>query len=281
MLCSVGGVLRQKYLQRASRERIPALGGAGRDSRTSGVRTHGSNFHQRMSCADCARAIIMSTRTSEQLRSIYEALYRAYGPQQWWPAQTPTEVIVGAILTQNTAWRNVETAIANLRRADALNWARLRDLPAEQLAELIRPAGTYQVKARRLKSFIAWLWERYDGDLERMFATSWPTLREELLSVSGIGRETADAILLYAGSQPTFVVDAYTARILYRHGLIDNSADYDEIKDTFESNLPADVQMFNEYHALLVQVGKQHCRPKPKCAGCPLECFEHCIEGSD
>lgn len=220
----------------------------------------------------------MGTRTTEPLNAFYEAMYAAYGPQHWWPAQTPTEVIVGAILTQNTAWRNVERAIENLKRAAMLDWSRLRDVPFEQLAELIRPAGTYQVKARRLKSFIAWLWERYDGDLDRMFATSLPTLREELLSVSGIGRETADAILLYAGNLPTFVVDAYTARILYRHRLIDESADYDEIKDTFESNLPADVPLFNEYHALLVQVGKQHCRPKARCEGCPLERFEHEVE---
>jgi endonuclease-3 related protein len=221
------------------------------------------------------------TRTAEQLKAFYEAMYAAHGPQHWWPAHTPTEVIVGAILTQNTAWRNVERAIENLKRAKMLDWQRLRDVPSEQLAELIRPAGTYQVKTRRLKSFIAWLWERYDGDLDRMFATSLPTLREELLSVSGIGRETADAILLYAGNLPTFVVDAYTARILYRHGLIDESADYDEIKDTFESNLPADVPLFNEYHALLVQVGKVHCRPRAKCEGCPLERFEHAVENRD
>jgi len=223
----------------------------------------------------------MSTRTARQLRAFFDAMYAACGPQHWWPAQTPTEVIIGAILTQNTAWRNVERAIDNLRRAKMLDWRRLRDVPIEQLAELIRPAGTYQVKARRLKSFIAWFWDRYDGDLERMFATPLPALREELLSVSGIGRETADAILLYAGNLPTFVVDAYTARILHRHGLIDESADYDEIKDTFESNLAADVPYFNEYHALLVQVGKQHCRPRPRCEGCPLEPFEHHVERGD
>ncbi|MBI4582174.1 MAG: endonuclease III domain-containing protein [Planctomycetes bacterium] len=223
----------------------------------------------------------MSTRTARQLRAFFDAMHDAYGPQHWWPARTPTEVIIGAVLTQNTAWRNVERAIDNLRRSKMLDWSRLRDVPIEQLAELIRPAGTYQVKARRLKSFIAWLWDRYDGDLERMFATSLPALREELLTISGIGRETADAILLYAGGLPTFVVDAYTARILHRHGLIDDSADYDEIKDAFESNLPADVPYFNEYHALLVQVGKQHCRPRPKCEGCPLEPFEHRVEGSE
>ncbi len=219
----------------------------------------------------------MSTPTTRTLRAFYDALFAAYGPQHWWPARTPTEVIIGAILTQNTAWRNVERAIANLGEANALDWTRLRDLPPEQLAELIRPAGTYQVKTRRLKAFIAWFWERYDGDLERMFATALPTLREELLSVSGIGRETADAILLYAGQLPSFVVDAYTARVLYRHGLIDEPADYDEIKDLFESSLPTDVPLFNEYHALLVQVGKLHCRPRARCADCPLDRFEHVL----
>jgi len=217
----------------------------------------------------------MSTRTSQTLKAFYDAMFAAYGPQHWWPAKTPTEVIIGAILTQNTAWRNVERAIANLAAAKALNWKRLHEMDIEDLAELIRPAGTYKVKAKRLKSFIEWLWERFDGDLKRMFSVSLHSLREELLSVSGIGRETADAILLYAGQMPSFVVDAYTARILFRHGLIDDSADYDQIKELFESSLAEVVQYYNEYHALLVQIGKLHCRPKPKCEGCPLDRFQH------
>jgi len=223
----------------------------------------------------------MSTRTTKTLRAFYDAMFKAFGPQHWWPAQTPTEVIIGAILTQNTAWRNDDRAIDNLRLADLLNWHKLHDLEPAALAELIRPAGTYRVKARRLKAFVDWLHENYDGDLERMFATPLDTLREELLSIAGVGRETADAILLYAGQLPSFVVDAYTARILFRHRLIDDSADYDEIKDLFESNLPADVQFFNEYHALLVQVGKLHCRPRARCQGCPLEPFDHEIETFD
>jgi endonuclease-3 related protein len=223
----------------------------------------------------------MAGSTGKTLRDMYDCMFAAYGPQKWWPAQTPTEVIIGAILTQNTAWRNVERAIANLRRAKALDWAVLRDLPFEALAELIKPAGTFNVKARRLKAFITWLWERFDGRLERMFALSLDTLREELLSVSGIGRETADAILLYAGNLPTFVVDAYTARILRRHGLIDNESGYEDIKELFESYLNADPQLFNEYHALLVNVGKLHCRPRPRCAGCPLEQFPHEVECAD
>ena len=223
----------------------------------------------------------MSSRTSQTLRAFYDAMYKALGPQHWWPAQTPTEVIIGAILTQNTAWRNVERAIDNLKRAKALDWKRLHELSFEELAELIRPAGTFNVKARRLKSFIQWFHDRFALDLDRMFEMSVSSLREELLEVSGIGRETADAILLYAGRMPSFVVDAYTARILYRHNLIDRSADYDEIKELFESNLPDDVQLFNEYHALLVDVGKKHCRPKARCDGCPLERFEHDAERDD
>jgi len=216
--------------------------------------------------------------TAETLQAFYEAMFAAYGPQGWWPAETPTEVIVGAILTQNTAWRNVERAIDNLKRAGALDWRQLRDLPFEHLAELIRPAGTFKVKARRLQGFVKWFWQRYDADLKGMFAVPRDILREQLLGVNGIGFETADAILLYAGGLCTFVVDAYTARILHRHRLIDESADYQAIKELFESNLPADPRLFNEYHALLVKVGKQHCRRKARCTGCPLAPFEHEVE---
>jgi endonuclease-3 related protein len=217
----------------------------------------------------------MSGRTGDMLMAFYDAMFSAYGHQHWWPGETPTEVIIGAILTQNTAWKNVERAILNLRSAGALDWAVLRDLTHEDLAALIRPAGTFNVKTRRLKAFTEWLWSRFDGDLDRMASTALPALREELLSIPGIGRETADAILLYAAGLPSFVVDAYTARILRRHGLIDEDADYDAIKDLFESHLAEDTQLFNEYHALLVQVGKLHCRPKPNCEGCPLERFPH------
>jgi len=175
----------------------------------------------------------------------------------------------------------VERAINNLLQADALNWIRLRELPFETLAELIRPAGTYKVKTRRLKAFVDWFWQRYNGDLEAMFATDLNTLRDELLGISGIGPETADAILLYAGEFPSFVVDAYTARILHRHQLIDGDAGYEDIKELFESHLPCKPQLFNEYHALLVQVGKEHCRRKARCAGCPLESFPHEIESDE
>jgi endonuclease III related protein len=223
----------------------------------------------------------MRSSTFDKLKAFHAAMLAHYGAQDWWPGESRDEIIIGAILTQNTAWRNVEKAIDNLRRAEAIDWARLRDMAAASLAELIKPAGYFNVKARRLKSFVTWLWERYDADLDRMFATSLPTLREELLSVSGIGRETADDILLYAGDLPTFVVDAYTARIMCRHGLIDREAGYEEIKELFESNLPTDVPLYNEYHALIVQVGKNHCRPRARCEGCPLECFPHEVEESE
>jgi len=205
----------------------------------------------------------------------YEALMGAYGPRNWWPARTPLEVVVGAILTQNTAWRNVERAIERLRAAGALDWSVLHAMDAGDLAELIRSAGTYKVKAQRLKNFVSFLFERYGGDLAGMDAVPTPRLREELLSISGIGRETADAILLYALGRPSFVVDAYTRRVLVRHRLIDPDLDYEEIKAVFEDALPADSALYNEYHALLVEVGKQQCRTRARCQGCPLEQFEH------
>jgi endonuclease-3 related protein len=201
----------------------------------------------------------------------YERLFAHYGPQGWWPGQSPLEVMVGAVLVQNTSWANVERAIENLRQAGALDVCALHDLPAEELAELIRPAGYYRLKARRLANLVDFVCRRYDGSLEAMFATGLPTLREELLALNGIGPETADAILLYAGGLPTFVVDAYTHRILARHGWIDFQSDYHTIKDYCESSLPAEPRLYNELHALLVQVGKSHCRKQgPLCNGCPL-----------
>ncbi len=222
--------------------------------------------------------MVMSTGTGRTLMDFYEALLGHYGPQGWWPGQTREEVIIGAILTQNTAWRNVERAIDNLRRAGCLDLARVHDMEPARLAELIRPAGTFNVKAKRLKACVDWLFERFGGDLDAMFACSLDELREALLGVRGVGRETADAILLYAGQMPSFVVDAYTHRVLLRHGLIDHEADYDEVKALFEDCLPPEVDLFNEYHALLVAVGKNHCRPRPRCEGCPLERFEHAVE---
>lgn len=205
------------------------------------------------------------------LHEVYERLVDAYGPQHWWPGESALEVMVGAVLTQNTSWRNVERAIENLREADVLSPAALHDVPREELAELIRPAGYFRLKAGRLKNLIDFVVDEFGGSLDDMFAVDVHTLRGQLLSVNGIGPETADSILLYAGQLPTFVVDTYTARVLKRHGWIEPEADYHAIKDHFEGNLEADVALFNEYHALLVRVGKHHCSRTPKCDGCPLE----------
>jgi endonuclease III related protein len=205
------------------------------------------------------------------LTEVYERLLTAFGPQHWWPGDSPFEIVVGAVLVQNTAWRNVERAIDNLRDANLMEPRRLYAVPAAELAELIRPAGYYQVKARRLRNLLKLIVDQYDGSLHAMFRTDLATLREELLRVSGIGPETADAILLYAGQLPTFVVDSYTHRILARHGWISYEDGYNDIKEYFESGLPADAALYNEYHALLVRLGKEYCRKAaPKCETCPL-----------
>ena len=204
------------------------------------------------------------------LEEVYDRLFAAYGPQHWWPGETPFEVLVGAVLVQNTSWKNVAKAIDHLKQEDLLHPQALHDLPADELEQLIRPAGYFRLKARRLRNLLKLLVEGYDGSLEAMFATGLDGLREELLGVNGIGPETADSILLYAGGFPTFVVDAYTLRVFARHGWIDFDADYPTIKDHFESGLEKDAARYNEYHALLVRVGKLHCRKRPKCEGCPL-----------
>jgi len=209
------------------------------------------------------------------IRAFYDALRERYGPQEWWPAKTPFEVMVGAILTQNTNWKNVEKAIENLRKAEALDPHALRATPREKLAELIRPAGYYNVKAARLSNLIKTLVDEYGGDLDAFFAGSVASLRERLLAVKGVGRETADSIILYAAAKPTFVVDTYTYRVALRHGLISEDAAYEELKSLFEDNLPEDASLFNEYHALIVRVGKDHCRKVARCEGCPLERFPH------
>lgn len=216
--------------------------------------------------------------TYKTIIEIYQLLYKAFGPQHWWPGDTRIEIITGAILTQNTNWANVEKAINNLKSADCLSEERLHKLEPSQLAELIRPAGYYNIKAKRLKNFLDWLFENYDGKLTNLESMRTEQFREELLSVKGIGRETADSILLYAFERPVFVVDAYTARLTIRHSLIEPDADYEQLRYLFESNLPEDIQLFNEYHALLVRTGKEFCRPKAKCPSCPLEKLPHSIE---
>jgi len=212
---------------------------------------------------------------TNKLMQIHDLLLAAYGAQGWWPGSGCFETVVGAILTQNTNWANVEKAINKLKAANALDADKLYNMDQDTLAQLIRPAGYYNIKAGRLKNFLNWLYEKYDGNLDALANMSVYSLREELLSVKGIGRETADSILLYAFDKPVFVIDTYTARVFIRHGLIEQEADYEQLRDLFESNLPQDTKLYNEFHALIVQVGKKHCKPKPKCQGCPLESLPH------
>jgi endonuclease-3 related protein len=216
--------------------------------------------------------------TSETLTEIYELLFDTFGPQHWWPGETPFEIVIGAILTQNTSWANVEKAIANLKSVSYLSPEGFYRVGLPELAELIRPAGYYNLKAKRLKSFVDWLFDNYGGQLANLESVATDRLRSELLTITGIGRETADSILLYALGRPIFVVDTYTARIMSRHGLIEPNADYEQLRDLFESNLPEDPQLFNEYHALLVRTGKDFCKPKAKCPGCPLEKLHHTLD---
>lgn len=203
------------------------------------------------------------------LREIYRRLYRAYGPQGWWPGDTPFEVMVGAVLTQATAWRNVERAIARLKAAGALSPEAMARLPQPELEELIRPAGFYRQKARRLRALVELI--QADGGVERLLSLPQGELRQELLSLPGLGPETADSIVLYAAGYPRFVVDAYTRRILHRLGLLPKrEMPYEEVQALFEENLPPDPDLYGEYHALLVRHAKEHCRARPRCTGCPL-----------
>ena len=215
---------------------------------------------------------------SEQLTEIYQLLFDRFGPQHWWPGQSQFEIITGAILTQNTSWANVEKAITNLKSAGCLTPEKLYHLDISQLADFIRPAGYYNIKTKRLKNFINWLFDNYDGKPANLETVDTGQLRAELLAIKGIGYETADSILLYAFDRPVFVVDAYTARIAFRHQLIDPEANYEQLRELFQSNLPEDVKFFNEYHALLVRVGKEFCKPKARCPGCPLEKHPHNLD---
>ena len=203
--------------------------------------------------------------------SVYRLLFAKWGPQHWWPGRTRLDIVVGAILTQNTAWTNVEKAIELLRKARALNLCRLHDADLKTLAEWIRPAGYFNVKARRLRAFTQMMFDRFGGDLRQLFALETPALRETLLGVNGIGPETADSILLYAGGRPVFVVDAYTRRFMIRHGWIGADSKYNDISRLFMERLSRDVALYNEYHALIVALGKNLCRSKPRCAECPLQ----------
>lgn len=209
---------------------------------------------------------------NHKLEDIYEKLYQHFGPQAWWPGETPFEVIVGAILTQNTSWQNVESAIDNLKKAKVLNPRKLYSLPLAKLARLIRPSGYYNIKARRLRSFLDFLFQGYGGSLKKMFSRDLDGLRQQILNVEGVGPETADSILLYAGGYPVFVVDAYTKRIFSREKLISENASYHQAQGIFMRGLKKDVQLYNEYHALIVRLGKEICKKNnPKCHLCPIK----------
>ncbi|MDP2729225.1 MAG: endonuclease [Dehalococcoidales bacterium] len=208
---------------------------------------------------------------NQELQKIYRRLLNTYGPQHWWPAEEPFEVMVGAILTQSVAWRNVEKAIANLKNAGVLSPQALRQLSLSELAGLIRPCIYYNVKAGKLKSLANWLSEDYQDNLDKLFATDTERLRGELLSVRGIGEETADSIILYAANKPVFVIDAYTRRIITHLGLMPDGNSYAACQSFFMANLPADAALFNEYHALLVCLGKNVCRKQPLCQRCCLK----------
>jgi endonuclease-3 related protein len=247
-----------------------------------------------------------SAAIEEQIRAYYSALYDAWGAQHWWPARTRFEVIVGAYLTQNTAWKNVEIALRRLRATGSLNLRAIRKIPLEQLEAMIRPAGYFRQKAARLKTFVAFVDQYYGGSLRRLFAQPTPKLRQELLSLNGVGPETADSILLYAGQHPIFVVDAYTRRIAERHGIAAESAKYEELRELFERALespaqaPAKLrtkkqtldlishspsamsralrsplaQLYNDMHGLIVAIGKHYClKNQPRCERCPLQQF--------
>ena len=212
----------------------------------------------------------------QSLKQIYQRLFGKYGPQHWWPADEPFEVIVGAILTQSAAWTNVEKAINNLKEAGELNPVAIRMIPVDELAQFVYPSGYYNVKARKLKAFADQLGEIYDDSLEKMFAYDIPQLRSRILSIYGIGQETADSIILYAARKPVFVIDAYTHRIMDRLGLNPDKGNYNALQALFMDNLPHDEALFNEYHALFVRHGKETCKKSPLCHNCCLSDLCRC-----
>lgn len=205
------------------------------------------------------------------LLKIYNSLYNYFGPLNWWPGDTPFEIMVGAILTQNTSWSNVEKAINNLKKENLLEPRKLHRINQEELAQLIKPSGYYNIKARRLKNFVNIFVNDFEGSAENMFSGDSRELRKKLLNINGVGPETADSILLYAGKRPFFVVDAYTRRIFSRHKLISKDFTYYQIQELFIKNLDKDVKLFNEFHAQIVILGKTICTSKnPDCAKCPI-----------
>ncbi len=242
--------------------------------------------------------LAVSGSNPSAIRAYYRALLRAWGSQDWWPAHTRFEVVAGAYLTQNTAWKNVERALANLRAEGRLSVEGIRKTPLRRLQQLVRPSGYFRQKAQRLKTFVTFLDRRYGGSLTRLFARPTQELRRELLELNGIGPETADSILLYAGGHAAFVVDAYTQRVLHRHGVLPRPAGYEDIRALVEEALHGEpppraarsrqarrhkfrlagaetaARVYSEYHALFVELGKRHClKAEAKCSGCPLEPF--------
>jgi len=213
----------------------------------------------------------MTRLSQQQLLEIYQRLFDHFGPQHWWPADSPLEIALGAILTQNTNWNNVEKALNNLKRAKALSIARLVTLPTQELQELIRPSGFFRQKAVRIKLFLRHINLHHDGELSSLLNQDLPRARSELLGLTGIGPETADSILLYAGKQPSFVIDAYTVRLLQRLGMIEQNPSYAALYQAFMATLPADAGLFNEFHALIVRACKSCCHKRsPRCLDCPL-----------
>lgn len=205
---------------------------------------------------------------------MFDRMLNHFGPQHWWPGETELEMMVGAVLTQNTSWKNVEKAINNLKEKGILNVEGLNAIPANMLAEEIRPAGYFNIKTGRLKNLIRFIVENYSGDMNLLLREKTEVLREGLLSVKGVGPETADSILLYAAKRPVFVIDAYTYRILNRHSLVEDQITYYELQSLFKDNLVEDAGLFNEFHALIVRTGKDFCRGKPLCDSCPLNGWE-------
>ena len=210
---------------------------------------------------------------TEKLLELFWTLYNHFGPQDWWPGETQLEIAIGAILTQNTNWQNVEKAITNLKQHGLLEIKAILEIPVNNLAQLIRPSGYYNIKAKRLKHFLEFIENEFGSDMEGMQQLDTMTLRQKLLNINGIGPETADSILLYAFEKPIFVVDAYTIRVMSQHDMLDMDAcDYHTVQEIFMSNLPNDTCLFNEYHALFVRVGKEFCKKKkPRCTSCPLQ----------
>lgn len=208
---------------------------------------------------------------NQRLLRIFDRLLAAFGKRHWWPGDTPLEIMVGAVLTQNTAWKNVERAIANMKRAGIMDLQRLFEIDVDALAEIIRPAGFFNIKSKRLKNLIRVICEKFNGSIDTMGSIEPARLRQLLLDVDGIGYETADSILLYALEKPIFVVDAYTKRFLNHHRLYDGNGDYTATQEFFMDNLPSDTYLFNEFHALIVALCQHYCKKIPVCRGCPLE----------